>query len=70
MFYICYYKLLKLNDMKPQMLLKMRISVDSSQKQRYTEEEINLEFTKDNIEIERKLVIRKTDGAVMGEILV
>jgi len=56
--------------MKPQMLLKMRISVDSSQKQRYTEEEINLEFAKDNIKIERKLVIRKTDGAVMGEILV
>ena len=68
--YICCYKLLKLNDMKPQMLLKMRISVDSSQKQRYTEEEINLEFIKDNIKIERKLVVRKTDGAVMGEILV
>lgn len=56
--------------MKPQMLLKMRISVDSSQKQRYTEEEIDLEFDKDNVNIERKLVIRKTDGAVMGEILV
>lgn len=70
MLYICCYKLLKLNDMKPQMLLKMRISVDSSQRQRYTEEEINLEFAKDNIKIERKLVVRKTDGAVMGEILV
>ena len=56
--------------MKPQMLLKMRISVDSSQKQRYLEEEINLEFAKDNIILSRKLVIRKTDGAVMGEILV
>jgi len=56
--------------MKPQMTLKMRISVDSSQTQRYTEEEIMIEFTKDNIKIERKLVIRKTDGAVMGEILV
>ena len=55
--------------MKPQMLLKMRISVDSSQKQRYTEEEIMFEFTKDNIRIERTLVIRKTDGAVMGQIL-
>lgn len=56
--------------MKPQMLLKMRISVDLSQQQRYTENEINLEFAKDNIKIERKLVIRKSDGAVMGEILV
>jgi hypothetical protein len=56
--------------MKPQMLLKMRISVDSSHRQRYTEDEINLEFAKDNIKIERKLVVRKTDGAVMGEILV
>ena len=52
------------------MLLNMRISVDSSQKQRYSEEEINLEFANDNIKIERKLVVRKTDGAVMGEILV
>ncbi len=56
--------------MKPQMLLKMRISVDSSHKQRYTEEEINFEFSNDNIKIERKLVIRKTDGAVIGEILI
>ena len=56
--------------MKPQMSLKMRISVDSSQKQRYTEDEIMTEFINDNIKIERKLVVRKTDGAVMGEILV
>lgn len=56
--------------MKPQMVLKMRISVDSSQTQRYTEEEINLEFSKDNIKIEKTLVVRKTDGAVMGQILV
>ncbi len=56
--------------MKPQMLLKMRISIDSAHKQRYTEEEIILEFANDNIKIERKLVVRKTDGAVMGEILV
>jgi len=56
--------------MKPQMVLKMRISVDSAQTQRYTEEEINLEFSKDNIKIEKTLVVRKTDGAVMGQILV
>lgn len=56
--------------MKPQMILNMRISVDSCQKQRYTEEQIKLEFLNDNIKIERTLVIRKTDGAVMGEILV
>jgi hypothetical protein len=55
--------------MKPQMLLKMRISIESSGKQRYTKEEINSEFAKDNIKIELKLVIRKTDGSVMGEIL-
>jgi len=29
-----------------------------------------LELYKDNIKIERRLVVRKTDGAVMGEILV
>lgn len=52
------------------MILNMRISVDVSHKQRYTEEEIALEFNNNNIEIQRKLVIRKTDGAVMGEILV
>ena len=56
--------------MKPKMVLNMRISVDSSQTQRYTEEEIITEFNNDNIKIERKLVIRKTDGAVMGKILV
>lgn len=48
----------------------MRISVDSSHKQRYTAEYINFEFTNGNIKIEKKLVIRKSDGAVMGEILV
>lgn len=56
--------------MKPQMELKMRISVDSCQQQRYTEEEIKQEFSKDNIKIERTLVVRKSDGAVMGQILI
>ena len=51
------------------MILNVRISVDSSQKQRYTEDEIIFEFMNDNIKIERKLIVRKTDGAVMGEIL-
>lgn len=51
------------------MILNMRISIDSSHKQRYGEEEIKMEFAKDNIKIERKLVVRKTDGAVMGEII-
>lgn len=53
---------------KPQITLKMRVSTDSSQRQRYTALEIAEEFTNDNVKIERSLVIRKTDGAVMGEI--
>ena len=56
--------------MKPQSLLKIRISVDISGKQRYTEEEIKLEFSNDNINVEQKLLIKKNDGAVMGEILI
>ena len=55
--------------MKPQMTLTMRISVDSCQKQRFTEDEIKTEFNKDNVTIDRRLVVRKSDGAVMGEIL-
>lgn len=54
---------------KPKMNIKMRISVDSVQKQRYSEDEIINELLNNNIRIYRKLVIRKTDGAVMGEIL-
>lgn len=56
--------------MKPRMSLNMRISVDSTQTQRYTEEEIKKEFANHNIKIDRTLVVRKSDGAVMGEILV
>ena len=37
---------------------------------RFTEEEISREFDLDNIIISNKLVIRKSDGAVMGEILI
>jgi hypothetical protein len=55
--------------MKPKMNLNMRISIDSSHNQRYTKDQIVDEFNNDNILIERKLVIRKTDGAVLGEIL-
>ena len=55
--------------MKPQMTLNMRISIDSAHQQRYTEDQIMLEFANNNIKIDRKLVVRKTDGAVMGEIL-
>lgn len=54
---------------KPEITVKMRVSVDSSQKQRYTEQEILAELTNDNIKIERRLMIRKSDGAVMGELL-
>lgn len=55
---------------KPKMVLNMRISVDICQRQRYTEAEINKEFSNDNVKIERKLVIRKNDGAVLGEIII
>lgn len=54
---------------KPKMKLNMRISVDSCQTQRYTEEEIMEEFMNDNVNIEKTLVIRKSDGAVMCQIL-
>jgi hypothetical protein len=55
--------------MKPQMILNMRISVDSCQKQRYAEAEILKEFSNHNVELNRTLVVRKSDGAVLGEIL-
>ena len=51
------------------MTLKMRISIDSSHKQRFTEDEILNEFDNHNVKLERNLVIRKSDGAVLGEIL-
>ncbi len=55
--------------MKPSMSLTIRISVDSSQKQRYTEKEIISSLLKNNIKFNRNLLIRETDGAVMGELL-
>jgi hypothetical protein len=55
--------------MKPQMILNMRISVDITQKQRYSENEILNEFDNHNVKLNRTLVIRKSDGAVLGEIL-
>ena len=35
--------------MKPQMILNLRISVDCSQIQRFTEEEIKTEFKNNNV---------------------
>jgi len=54
---------------KPKMILNMRISIDSAHKQRFTEDEVLKEFSNHNIRIDRTLVIRKHDGAVLGEIL-
>ena len=57
------------------MILDIRISVDSSQKQRYTEEEIKNEIKNENVNIKltegqkTPLLIRKNDGAILGEIL-
>ncbi len=52
------------------MNLTMRISVNECHKQRFTEEDIKQEFAKDNVKIERTLVVRKSDGAVIGQILI
>lgn len=53
--------------MKPTMNICVRISTDSAQTQRYTEKEIEHEFSVNNIDIQKNLIIRKSDGAVMGE---
>lgn len=55
--------------MKPKMIFNFRISVDECQKQRFTEEEIANEFKKDNVTIHHGLLVRKSDGAVMGGFL-
>lgn len=66
----CYISIIQNgNNMKPQMKLDMRISIDGAHKQRYTEAEILNEFSNHNVELNRTLVIRKSDGAVLGEIL-
>jgi len=55
--------------MKPTLDLKIRISTDSCQNKRFDEDDYLKELDNDNIKIERKLIIRKSDGAVMGEFL-
>ena len=55
--------------MKPTMFLKLRISTDSCQNQRFSEDDFLKEFDDDNIKIDRRLIIRISDGAIMGEIL-
>ena len=55
--------------MKPQSYIRIRHSVDSAQQMRYTHDEIVNEFLNDNVKIEKALIVRKSDGAVMGEIL-
>ena len=55
---------------KPKMIFNFRISVDECQKQRFTEDEIKNEIKKDNVKIQRGLLIRKNDGAVMGGFLI
>jgi len=58
----------------PKMTLDIRISVDSCQTQRYTEDEINQLIKDEKVLIKSTsqgspLLIRKSDGAVLGEIL-
>ena len=52
-------------NLKPTMEFTFRISVDSCLTQRFTEEQIKTS----GVTIERGLLIRKRDGAVMGEFL-
>jgi hypothetical protein len=62
--------------MKPQMTLDFRISIDSSHKQRFTDEEIKEEIKNGNVKIEltsvgnKPLLIRKSDNKIIGEFLV
>jgi hypothetical protein len=60
---------------KPKMILNIRISNDEAGNQRYTNNQIISEIKKGNVNIELSggnkvpLLIRKKDGAVLGEIL-
>jgi len=54
---------------KPTFALNFRISVDSSQNQRFTKDEVITELRNSGVNIERGLIIRKRDGDVMGEVL-
>jgi hypothetical protein len=60
---------------KPKMILNIRISNDETGKQRYTNNQIISEIKTGNVNIELSggskvpLLIRKKDGAVLGEIL-
>ena len=51
------------------MIFNFRISIDSSGKQRFTEEQIEEEIKKENVSFTRTLLTRKSDGAVLGEFL-
>ena len=58
------------------MKLDIRISKDAAGNQRYTEDTIEREIKSENVDIKKSgagnqtLLIRKTDGAVLGEIKV
>ena len=54
--------------------LEIRPSVDSAQNQRYTDDEIKKAIFNEEVEIKKigteVLIIRKSDGAVMGKIII
>jgi hypothetical protein len=59
---------------KPKMKLNIRISIDSAGQQKYTNDQIIFDIKKGNVDIKLSdggapLLIRKNDGAVLGEIL-
>lgn len=60
---------------KPKMLLELRISIDEAQRQRFTENEVMKEMRNNNVEISNpnkktSLLLRKSDGKVIGEFLI
>ena len=60
----------KYNPSNPTMTFNFRISIDETHKQRFTEEEVMTEIKNNNVIIQNRLLVRKRDGKIIGEILV
>lgn len=55
---------------KSQMTLNIRISSDSTGNQKYTKDDIIFEIINENINFVKQLLVRKTDGVIMGEVII
>lgn len=57
---------------KPTIIFEFRISIDSSGKQRYSEEQIKEEIksSNGNVVFSKGLLVRSKDGSVLGEFLI